>query len=102
MTPLRTIQDLKDIPQFASEAEERAFWATHELSDALWDQAEPLEPGELPTPRAPTTPVVIQLDEATLRRAKALARRRHKGYQAVLAEIIVSHLAEEERRTGKG
>jgi hypothetical protein len=33
------------------EAEGHAFWATHELRDELWDQAEPLAPDELPPPQ---------------------------------------------------
>lgn len=58
-----TIDRLEDIPAFASEEEEHAFWATHELSDALWDQAEPFEPDELPRPRPATRQIVIRFDE---------------------------------------
>lgn len=97
---LTTIHRLEEIPTFANEAEEQAFWSTHELSDELWDQAEPFGPDELPPPRTAVTPVVIQLDEATLNRVKALARRRHTAYQALLQELVTSHLAEEERRIG--
>lgn len=42
---------LNEIPDFASEAEEHAFWATHEFSGALLDQADPLEADELPPPQ---------------------------------------------------
>ncbi len=45
-----TIQRLEDIPVFRNEAEEHAFWAAHELSDRLWEQAEPFAPDELPPP----------------------------------------------------
>ena len=31
------INSLDEIPDFASEDEERAFWAEHEMSDELWD-----------------------------------------------------------------
>ena len=48
---LMVIHTLEDIPTFANEAEEHAFWATHELSDELWDQVGPLEARELPAPR---------------------------------------------------
>jgi hypothetical protein len=45
-----TVERVEDIPTFASEDEEHAFGETHELSDALWDAAEPFEPDELPAP----------------------------------------------------
>ena len=51
---LAIVYRLEDIPNFANEAEEHAFWATHELSDALWDEAPPFAPGELPPPRSGT------------------------------------------------
>src|SRR5437763_7070342 len=82
--PLTTVHQLEDIPQFASEAEEHAFWATHELDEALWEQAEPFGPDELPPPRSATQPVAIRFDEHTLARLKRLARKRHKGYQTLL------------------
>ena len=47
---LTVVHRLEDIPAFATEAEEHAFWASHELSEALWEQAELLEADELPTP----------------------------------------------------
>ena len=34
--PLRHIED---IPHFAKEAEERAFWGTHCLTEEFWDTA---------------------------------------------------------------
>jgi hypothetical protein len=97
---LITIHRLDEIPSFGNEAEEHAFWATHELSDDLWDQSEPLEPGELPPPRPSLTPVVINLDQPTLDRVKALARRRRQAYQKLLADLVAARLADEEQRTG--
>jgi hypothetical protein len=94
---LTTIHRREDIPAFTSEAEEHAFWATHELSDALWDQAEPFGADELPPPRSVTTPVVLHLDEHTLSRLKALARRQHKTYQTLLTELVTERLDQEEK-----
>ena len=34
----RTITFLDEIPDFATEAEERAFWATHRLSQDVYEQ----------------------------------------------------------------
>lgn len=101
---LTTVHHLQEAPTFGSEAEEHAFWATHDLSDALWDQAEPLAPAELPPPRLATTPVVVHLDDPPLPRLKALARRRHKGYGALLDELVrerIEQAEREERRAGR-
>lgn len=57
---LTTVHRLEDIPMFASEAEELVFWATHELDDTLWEQAQPLAPDELP-PARPAPAMDIRL-----------------------------------------
>src|SRR5437667_10225047 len=98
--PLATVQRLEDIPRFAGEAEEHAFWATHELDEALWDQAEPFGPDELPPPRSATKPVAIRFDGHTLALLTRLARKRHKGYQTLLNEFVIERLYEEEKREG--
>ncbi|HZS87354.1 MAG TPA: CopG family antitoxin [Chloroflexota bacterium] len=97
---LTVIHHLEEIPAFANEDEEHAFWATHELAPELWESAEPLEPDELPAPRSVTRPVAIRFDEHTLARIKTLARRRHKGYQTLLKEFVTERLYEEEKREG--
>jgi hypothetical protein len=97
---LTVIHHLEEIPPFATEDEEHAFWATHELAPALWEGAGPLEPDELPPPRSVTRPVAIRFDEHTLARIKTLARRRHKGYQTLLKEFVTERLYEEEKREG--
>jgi predicted DNA binding CopG/RHH family protein len=97
---LEIIERLEDIPVFASEAEEANFWAQHQLSDALLAAMEPLDEQVLPPPRPRTTPVAVRFDESTLRRIKALAARRGKGYQTLLKEFVVERLYEEERREG--
>src|SRR5260370_19269164 len=97
---LEIIERLEDIPVFASEAEEANFWAQHQLSDALLAAMKPLDEQVLPPPRPRTTPVAVRFDESTLRRIKALAARRGKGYQTLLKEFVVERLYEEERREG--
>ncbi len=97
---LTTIERLEDIPVFQNEAEEQAFWAEHEFSNSLWDQAEPFAPDELPPPRSASRPVAIRFDEHTLERIKVLAHRRHKGYQTLLKEFVTERLYEEEKREG--
>jgi len=97
---LTTIHRLEDIPAFAGEAEEHAFWATHEMSDDLWEQAKPLGMDELPPPRVEVTPIAIHLDAHTLQRVKALAQKQHRGYQTLIKEFVTERLYEEEKRAG--
>ena len=94
------VERIEDIPAFTSEDEEHAFWETHELSDALWDSAEPFAVDELPPPRTPATSVVIRLDLRTLERLEALAYQQQRDYHALLEEFVTERLSEEEKRVG--
>jgi hypothetical protein len=42
----------------------------------------------------------VRFDQGTLFRLKALARKRHKGYQTLLKEFVMERLYEEEKREG--
>ena len=95
LTPLRSTNE---IPAFASEEEEHRFWQTHELADELWDQLPAVPEEELPGPR--TKPVPVRFDTDVLRRLKALAAKRHTGYQTLLKQFVVERLYEEEKREG--
>jgi len=97
---MTVIHSRDEIPVFASEAEETAFWATHEIADDLWDRLPTVPEEELPPARPRTRPVGIRFDESTLNRIKVLAQRRHKGYQTLLREFITERLYEEEQREG--
>jgi hypothetical protein len=39
--PMKIIHHRDEIPRFASEEEERAFWATHSMSETMLSHAEP-------------------------------------------------------------
>lgn len=98
--PMTIITGLDDIPHFRSEREEAAYWQTHQLSEGLWDTL-PEAPDEvLPPARPRTRSVAVRFDDSTLQRMKALAQRRHKGYQTLLKEFVVERLYEEEKREG--
>jgi hypothetical protein len=97
---MTTIESWAEVPRFTSEAEEAEYWASHELGDQLLDQMGPVPEGELPPARPRTRPVAIRFDEDTLLRLRALAARRHKGYQTLLKEFVMERLYEEEKRDG--
>jgi predicted DNA binding CopG/RHH family protein len=95
---ITTIHSQDEIPTFASEEEEHRFWQHHEIADELWDQMPTVPDEELPRPR--TKPVPVRFDEDVLRRLKALAAKRHTGYQTLLKQFVVERLYEEEKREG--
>lgn len=97
---LTPVNSWDEVPQFASEAEEAEYWATHDLGDELLAQMRPVPEGELPPPRPRTRPVAIRFDDVTLGRIRVLAARRHKGYQTLLKEFVMERLYEEEKREG--
>jgi predicted DNA binding CopG/RHH family protein len=97
---MTAIRSWDEVPAFESEAEESAFWVTHDLSDELLAKMKPGADRDLPTPRPRTRPIAIRFDESTLRRVKTLAARRGKGYQTLLKEFVSERLYEEEKREG--
>ena len=60
---MHVIRDEQEIPEFAGEDEEAAFWATHSLAPELIERAEPITDGELPPPRPRTQPVTIHQED---------------------------------------
>ena len=97
---LETIQSLDEMPHFATEQEEAEYWATHSLSDDLWDTLPAPVPEWLPPARPRTSPVSIRFDADAMARLKALAKKKHKGYQTLLKEFVLERLYEEEKREG--
>ena len=98
--PMERVPRLADIPDFQSEEEEHAFWSTHELGQELLGAAEPLVRDGLPPSRKRTKNVAVRFDEATLQRVRALAARRHQGYQTLIKQFVIERLYEEEKRDG--
>ncbi len=94
------VHSWEEIPAFTSEAQESRYWASHVLGEALLRKMRPAPKGLLPAPRPRTRPVAVRFDDSTLGRIRALAARRHKGYQTLLKEFVSERLYEEEKREG--
>jgi hypothetical protein len=105
---MQKVNRWEDVPEFSSESEEHAFWSTHELGPDLLDQMGPPEPGSVPPPRPRAEasdrprakPVAILLAGDELRRLRAVAAKKGKGYQTLLREFVLERLSEEEKREG--
>ena len=85
--------NLKSIPKFRSEAEERRFWETHDSSDYVdWSKAERVR---LPNLKPSTTSISLRLPVTLLERIKVAANKRDVPYQSLiktwLAEKTETH-----------
>ena len=75
-------KQLKPVPDFADEAEERAFWEAHDATDhADWSTA---RPARLPKLKPSTTAVSLRLPVALLERIKLAANQRDVPYQSLI------------------
>lgn len=73
---------LEQIPRFASEAEERAFWETHDTVDYLdWKQARKVR---LPNLKPSTKAISLRLPVGLLERIKMAANKRDVPYQSLI------------------
>ncbi len=84
---------LKQIPKFASEAEERAFWETHDSADYVdWTKAKRTT---LPNLKPTTKTISLRLPQHMLDSIKAAANSRDVPYQSLikvwLKEKLHSH-----------
>jgi uncharacterized protein (DUF4415 family) len=99
----------EDVPAFSDEAEEEAWWATHDV-DGPWKRREPddgrLTTEELVAQRLAqrglrrTQPVLVRLDADILDRLRALADRKGTGYQTLIKRFITERLYQEETLEG--
>ena len=83
----------KKIPEFRSEAEERAFWESHDSGDYVdWREARPVR---LPHLKPSTRTISLRLPEFLLERIKIEANKRDMSYQS----LIKTWLAQEVERS---
>lgn len=72
----------KVIPEFKTEAEERAFWESHDSSDYVdWRQAESVR---LPNLKPSTKTISLRLPVGLLERIKLEANKRDVPYQSLI------------------
>ena len=69
-------------PEFATEAEERAFWESHDSADYVdWSQAQRLR---LPNLKLSTQTISLRLPVSLLERIKMAANKRDVPYQSLI------------------
>lgn len=94
------VNDWSEVPRFANEDEEAAYWGTHSLGGRALESLGTLDDDELPPPRQRTRPVAVRFDEDVISRLRTGAQLKGKGYQTLLKEFVVERLYEEEKRAG--
>lgn len=72
----------KSIPNFKSEAEERAFWESHDSSDYVdWSKAQRVL---LPNLKPSSTSISLRLPQGLLDEIKVAANKRDVPYQSLI------------------
>lgn len=70
------------LPTFATEAEERRFWETHDSADYVdWSKAERVR---MPNLKPSTTSISLRLPVSLLEKIKVAANKRDMPYQSLI------------------
>jgi predicted DNA binding CopG/RHH family protein len=86
----------KRIPNFRSEEQERAFWATHDSADYVdWSKA---ARGSFPNLKPTLRTISLRLPESMVKDLKVLANKRDVPYQSLLKVFLAERLEQERRR----
>ena len=85
----------KTTPEFKSEAEERAFWESHDSTDYVdWNQAKRAAlPNLKPSPKT----ISLRLPESLLDRIKIEANKRDMPYQSLIKAWLADDVEENRR-----
>lgn len=73
---------LKPVPEFATEAQERAFWESHDSTDYVdWSKAQRVR---LPNLKPSTTAISLRVPVSLLEAIKVAANKRDVPYQSLI------------------
>ena len=84
---------LKDIPDFESEDEERAFWAAHDSMEYV-DWAEG-KTGYFPKLKPSTKSISLRLPEMMLTEIRLIANKRDVPYQSLIKMFLQERINQE-------
>lgn len=88
-----SVEMIEPIPNFASEDEERDFWANHDSTEFVdWSNARRLTLSNL---KPSTKSISIRLPESLLDELKLLANRRDVPYQSLLKVFLAERVDKE-------
>ncbi len=86
-------KELKEIPIFKSEDEEREFWTTHDSTEYVdWDKAETVV---LPKLKPSTKTISLRLPELMLNELRVIANKRDVPYQSLIKIFLKERIDQE-------
>lgn len=88
------MKQVKKLPKFKNEDEERKFWSNHDLTD-YFDMSQAIINPVLQNLKPSTRTVSIRLPESLIAALKTLANKRDVPYQS-LVKIILSEKVKQE------
>lgn len=85
-------KNLKPIPHFKSEAEEREFWQTHDSTEYVdWSKA--IRGIKFPNLKLTSKPITLRLPVGMIDRLKIEAHKMDIPYQALIKKLIYDGMA---------
>ena len=89
------MKELKKIPKFKNEDEERKFWANSDSTDYInWEKSKRIT---FPNLKPSTKTISIRLPESMLEEIKSLANKRDVPYQSLIKIILKERIDNELR-----
>jgi predicted DNA binding CopG/RHH family protein len=89
-------KELKEIPSFKSEDEEREFWASQDSTEYVnWDEAEAII---LPKLKPSTRTISLRLPELMLNELRVIANKRDIPYQSLIKLFLKERIDQELKR----
>lgn len=90
-------KQLKDIPNFKNEDEERKFWANADSSEFInWNDGEVVS---FPKLKPSTKTISLRIPESMLEELRVLANKRDVPYQSLIKVYLKEKINSEFRRT---
>jgi predicted DNA binding CopG/RHH family protein len=88
--------ELKELPTFKNEEEEREFWATQDSTEYInWDEAEAII---LPKLKPSTRTISLRMPELMLNELRVIANKRDIPYQSLIKIFLKDRIDQELKR----
>ena len=88
-------KELKEIPTFKNEDEEREFWAVHDSTEYInWDEADEVIFSQL----KPSTHDLVKVAELMLNELRLIANKRDVPYQSLIKIFLKERIDQELKR----
>jgi predicted DNA binding CopG/RHH family protein len=88
------MKNLKNVPNFSNEAEEKEFWLTHDSTDYVdWSKA--VVNPKFPNLKLSTKAISVRLPESIINSIKVLANKKDVPYQSLMKVFLSDRIKQE-------